>query len=92
MDCTPSTLANNARCFACLSDKQLAAINSYLLCQIINGGGGVAFNNKSGTGSPLGSVTPDYAGQIYTDLANPYNLWTSVGTTSADWIEFVAGV
>ena len=42
MSCTAESLFNSASCLSCLSEKQLMAINVFLLCQILNGGGGVA--------------------------------------------------
>lgn len=58
--------------------------------QLLNAsGGGGGTNNKSGAGSPVGVVTPDYVGQGYTDTVNPHHQWQAVGLTSADWFEIV---
>lgn len=43
--------------------------------------------NLTGSGSPVGSVTPGGVGQFYTDTANSptMSLWQADGLTSADW-------
>ncbi len=46
MTCTPQVLAAAASCFQCLSEAQLAQINAYLLCQIVNNGGGGSGGNQ----------------------------------------------
>lgn len=46
--------------------------------------------NKNGSGSPVGSVTPNYIGQTYTDTTPPYGFWTSIGLTNNDWIPVLA--
>jgi hypothetical protein len=51
---------------------------------------GVTGEFLTGNGSPVGVVTPGYAGQGYIDLDVP-QLWFSSGLTSADW-ELVSGV
>lgn len=38
-----------------------------------------------GTGSPVGVVTPGFAGQLYQDNASRA-FYRSTGTTSADWV------
>ena len=38
----------------------------------------------SGSGSPSGSVTPDFAGQQYHDTATD-DVYISFGTTNTDW-------
>lgn len=50
------------------------------------GGVGSGNNNLSGFGSPVGVETPDYVGQYYLDLTNPYNTYFSTGLTAADWV------
>lgn len=40
MDCSPGTLLDAAKCFLCMDEKQLLAIQAYLLCQLAGGGGG----------------------------------------------------
>lgn len=41
MACDPNQLLAAAKCFQCLSQKQLQMVATYLLCQIsVNGGGG----------------------------------------------------
>lgn len=45
MPCDPNELLTAARCFQCLSEKQLKQVITYLLCQInTNGGGGGSGN------------------------------------------------
>lgn len=46
-----------------------------------------AVEGRSGTGSPLGVVTPTRVGQIYTDTAATLGAraWISTGTTSSSW-------
>jgi hypothetical protein len=79
MICTPETLLNAAKCFACLSEKQLAAINSYLLCQILNaGGGGSSF---SGSGAPTTQVPAGTSGTYYDYTNNVNYQWNPVSNT-----------
>jgi hypothetical protein len=54
-------------------------------------GSGSGVNNLSGTGSPVGSVTPNYVGQTYTDITNPSvpAVWVSVGLTNNSWSQIV---
>jgi len=40
LSCDPNTLAQSASCFQCLSEKQLEMVKAYLLCQILQNGGG----------------------------------------------------
>lgn len=72
--CTPAALLSSASCFACLSEKQLAAINAYLLCQILNGGGGgggAANNFVSYTsGTPPAPADPTKPGWAYDPTGN----------------------
>jgi hypothetical protein len=42
MACDPNQLLLNARCFQCLSQKELQMVVTYLLCQISIGSGGSA--------------------------------------------------
>lgn len=73
---------------ACIqSPVTLLQIIAQLTCELQQGGGGGG-NNISGSGSPVGSVTPDAANQFYrrTDINE---LWQSTGLTSADWIQWV---
>jgi hypothetical protein len=84
MECTPTALAYEARCFAdCLSSAQLDAIETYLSCQIANGtGGGAAqrvFNGHYGGGTP--TQTPVVDSAIADDLDEPFNHWVWDGTT-----------
>ncbi len=56
-DCTPSGLANLAKCF-CFDIKTQLAVQTYLLCQIL-ARGGAAIQVYSGTGDPNGVLTPE---------------------------------
>jgi hypothetical protein len=82
MICTPETLLNAAKCFACLSEKQLAAINSFLLCQILNaggtGGGGSSF---SGSGAPTTQVPTGTSGTYYDYTNNVNYQWNPISNT-----------
>jgi len=60
-DCTPQTLVDESKCFACdsITEKQLLAIQVYLLCQIAAGGGG---------GGDVQGFAGDYGGGTPTDV------------------------
>lgn len=42
------------------------------------------FDYKTGTGSPVGTVTPDFIQQMYLDTENE-NWYKSTGLTSTQW-------
>lgn len=72
MACDPKSLNALASCLACLSEKQLLAINAYLLCQISTGGGGagssgITFGNYAG-GQP--NFTPATGTGAAVDTSN----------------------
>lgn len=46
--------------------------------------GQVSTAQYTGSGSPVGSITPDAAGDIYLDTTGP-GVWQATGVTSADW-------
>ncbi len=48
----------------------------------------VALRPLTGVGSPIGSVTPAYIGQFYTDSAAP-SLYQASGLTNVDWITWI---
>jgi len=52
------------------------------------GGGGTAFQDLSGNGSPVGVVTPDAVNQKYRDSLND-TYWWATGLTNTDWQQFV---
>jgi hypothetical protein len=85
--CNASELLAAAKCFSCLTKKELRAITVQLLCNISDSGGGVGggFQNLTGNGSPVGVETPDYVGQYYTDFNTPGSIWVATGLTNADW-------
>lgn len=45
-------------------------------------------NNTSGSGSPVGVVTPGAVNQFYRDTTTP-GLWQATGLTNADWIQWI---
>lgn len=55
--------------------------------------GSSTFPNQSGVGSPLGVVTPDFAGAWYQDTSSTDNpsLWQASGTTNTSWVCFGGG-
>ena len=44
----------------------------------------MALHTRTGTGSPVGAVTPDYLGQHYVDTAAPL-IYQAFGTANTDW-------
>ena len=70
-----------------ISEKQQMAVETYLDCQLNNSGGGGS-GNLSGSGSPVGVVTPSAAGVLYADYTTP-GLWESNGTTNTSWIQLI---
>lgn len=86
MDCSPQALAISAACFAqCLGDSQLDAIETYLSCQIANGGGGggatQVFIGDYGGNEPnfIPTVTPAVAFDSSTTA--PYDMWVWDGSS-----------
>lgn len=78
----PSDLMEASKCFQPLTEPQLKAIQTYLLCQIANGGSG-ACANLEGADSPLGSVTPDFIGQVYQQSDG--TIWQAGSLLSSSW-------
>jgi hypothetical protein len=62
------------------------------ILQVLNDGGGGTggIGNQTGLGSPVGVVTPQAVGQLYTDRSPPFGLWMATGTTSADWSALIS--
>lgn len=100
MACDPNQLLESARCFQCLSHKELQQVIAYLLCQIsISGGGG-------GGGIQVISTVdanPNLAGLVPTDptkgaifYQDPsvsggiYNVWhwSTTGATANTWVQY----
>ena len=52
-----------------------------------SGGGGLPAWFQSGSGSPVGSVTPNTVGGLYFDTSGATGLWTAIAGTSADWAQ-----
>jgi hypothetical protein len=81
----PATLLTAAKCFTCLDATQKKAINTYLLCQAANGGAEpVVCADLEGAGSPEGSVTPEFEGQLYRNTDED-TYYRSTGLTESDW-------
>lgn len=76
-------LIDASKCMKCIPGSEQQDVITYLLCQIANGGGGTC-TPQSGSGSPVGSNTPDFIGQLYHDT-NADTYYRSTGLTSADW-------
>lgn len=55
MVCEPNDLAYLARCFSCLPESTLLEIQAYLLCQIVENGGGGGVTVYSNPGAGVGS-------------------------------------
>src|SRR5688572_5763455 len=83
MACEPQELLNLARCFMCLSKKELAAVQAYLLCQINGGSGVVTCSNSEGADSPLNVITPDFVGQVYVQTGGI--IWQAGSLLSSSW-------
>lgn len=49
---------------------------------------GTSYSTQEGSGSPVGSVTPEFKGQIYFDTLNQ-QLYVSSGLDNTNWIEVV---
>ena len=41
--------------------------------------------NRNNAGSPVGSITPNYPGEIVLDTTNFLN-WEAAGTANTDWV------
>ena len=66
MACDTATLMQSAACLTCLTEQQLAAIQTYLLCQINEGGGSAgSVQNFAGSGPPTTQVPANGAGTYY---------------------------
>lgn len=69
--CNPTTLLASAKCFSCLTKKELKTAILQLLCEIYAAGGGGGGSGLtyaySGTGSPVGVITPLADAAVYFD-------------------------
>lgn len=85
-DVDPQSLVTYANCFGCSTDASMGDLMELaLLDQIaVRSSAGVC-SSQEGEGSPVGSATPDFIGQLYVSTAEDY--WRSTGLTSADWTE-----
>lgn len=77
MSFTPLTWANG----------KPPALNAVNLNRIEQGVADVHARARTGTGPPLGTVTPTAVGQLYTDQAvtNGARVWVSTGITNTSW-------
>jgi len=46
------------------------------------------YSDQDGSGSPIGSVTPHYVGQLYFDTDEKY-IYRASGLTNVDWIQYL---
>lgn len=58
-------------------------------CEDNGGSSDTSAGNLTGTGSPVGAVTPTAVGQLYTDQNAPHSLWQSTGLTNASWDQLI---
>lgn len=79
----PDELAELAKHFN-YGDQQSLQVQSYILCQIANGGSGTCANLEGAEDDPTGVYTPDFIGQTY---EGPDSVWKATGLTDADWTE-----
>ena len=65
----PQTLFTQAKCYLCLGITMAEALQLALLAQIVDngGGGGGGISVLSGSGSPVGVITPTTDAAIYFD-------------------------
>lgn len=73
MACDVNTLLEQARCFQCLSNKELQQVVTYLLCQISTGSGGNVGAITVGHGAPTSTPTTDAAIYFDEDTGTQYN-------------------
>ena len=78
--------ANGFQALANTDQVLTRAVILQLLCNLSAGISGSS--NLSGSGSPVGVVTPDAVNQFYRDTSGNA-LWQSTGLTSADWIQWI---
>lgn len=85
--CNPSELFQAASSLGCLTPKQLEMVKTRLLCQIRSAlDPFAACEALNGIGSPVGVLTPEFIGQLYSDTQyGPEIHYRSTGLTSADW-------
>jgi len=84
----PLVLMPLASCFTCLSTQQLAAINTYLLCQIANGGGGGAGGGITCSAASDPSGVPTGNCGIWVNLSTG-GLWV-YNAGAGTWDQFIA--
>lgn len=82
---TDSELIEAARCYkSCIPEGMQIPVLIYLFNQIASGQVPAACTYQSGTGSPVGTATPAFIGQLYHDT-NADTYYRSTGLTNADW-------
>jgi hypothetical protein len=50
-------------------------------------GGGLPVWFQTGSGSPIGTITPNTVGGLYFDTSGATGLWSSYGATNVDWVQ-----
>lgn len=86
MSALTDQLANNAKCIdECIPDGQKMAVLISIFYQLLLAGAGNY--SLSGSGSPLGVVTPTGIGQTYFDTSGTNNLWLSNGLGPFNWVQ-----
>lgn len=84
---TPDEIAQGAKCFACIGDKESALI--YLLT-LWASGDCLTCAALSGDSSPVGAAVPQFVGQLY-NQNNGQAFFYSTGLTNSDWTQIVSG-
>ncbi len=88
MACEPNDLLDLARCFSCLSAAQHLEIQTYLLCQLVAGGGTGGGAVEPGAVDPEGSVTGT-PGQTYFNSTNGTFWVKSSGSGNTGWVQLI---
>lgn len=87
MACEPNDLISVARCFACLTPVQLLQVQTYLLCQLVLGGG-VGIGVTPGTVDPEGNVSASPGG-TYFNSSNQTFWVKQTGTGNTGWVQLI---
>jgi hypothetical protein len=81
-DTSPQSLMDAAKCFGCLSPSQIAAIQTQLLCELLNAGGGGGTGAAcifSGAIDPVGAPAGGCTNALYTNTAtSAFFYWDNV--------------
>lgn len=84
VECDVDTLVEDAKCYACLSAQQRAAIETYLVCQVAGGG---AVGGLVGVVDPEGAVTAS-PGVSYANTALHTFWYKETGTGNTGWFQY----